>query len=326
MSLKSADYIDRLFALIPDMGCAQIAQRMEKAGVTLSKTTIERIKNKKRDLKLEELLAFSEVFHFNPEQVLVNTGKEIDQTFPGFENFISDPDAEEFRGYLGEYFCWFYSTALEEKGELISGKLFLKKAEAVQTFCEASVLLFPKKGSLKEFKGRALISKRQVLLLILTETQKDDFAIVVFRYRPLRIECQCRIGGVLTISAGENKQPVFEKLFISRKDVHEEKLQKIFPLMKLGLPTMHITESEWRKWVERYPQYKSLIPAVQQGTYAVNLNTLIEEERVPLGCVLELVGTASNEALIRLNEYEDRIAFRMIDDWNHVGGRKDEAD
>lgn len=310
-------YIKRLFELIPPKSSQQIAVELENAGYSMSKSTIDRLKRKERDLELGELLMFSSVYHFKPELVLScmeeNSDPECEQGLLDLRNFITDPDADEFKGYLGSYYCWFYSTAMEEAGEWIEGKIVLEKEETGRRHCRASVRLYLENGRVKCYQGYAVVSKMQAIWVCLTEPEMGDFATIVFRYRPFLEECQCRLGAVLTVGAGEYKQPVFQKIFLSRKRMSEECLKRVAAVLKLDLSKLRIPQNAWEKWAGKNPSVAEKIPLLKENTCIVNLNTIIENAQVSLEDVGELVALTQNERLYRLVESEDRFSFQLLD-------------
>lgn len=57
---------------------------------------------------------------------------------------------------------------------------------------------------------------------------------LAFRHRAFFVkEVQCRLGLVLTVSAGEVKRPAVHRIFLSRYPISEDILSKISPILKL---------------------------------------------------------------------------------------------
>lgn len=309
MKEEEQKYISRLFDLIPDKASQQIADKLESVGCKASRTTVDRIINGKRSIKLDELLNLCDVYHLDLFQVFDND--KFSDMGMDFCQFICDPDAEEFKGYLGEYNCWYHSTAIEEYGELIEGKLILQKTETKAKYCQASVLLSLKNGNTKIFTGKAMISKSmQAVWILLTEEDKGDFASIILRYRKFNEECVCRIGFVLTVGAGEYMRPVIQKIFLSRQDMPTEFMANIASFLKFDIVQPSLSKEKWEEWKIKYSSYANEILAKEELTYNLDLHNIIKNS-IPQDGLYELLEYSQNSVLHRLNDLEDSLSYML---------------
>lgn len=304
-------YISRLFSLIPNLSCRAIAKRMTDYGYAISPSSVERLKRNTRDLTLRELLAFCKVFDLKPNEIFTKSPKE--EGFNQNKVFINDPDTDAFQGYLGEYNCYFYSTAIEEQGKWIKGKLSLNKAEALSgKYCRASVLLYVNTPKIKIFEGHAFISvRKQGMWIQLVEKRTSDFVTIVFHYRPFIGECDCRLGAVLTMGAGDSMQPVFHKILLTRKNFTETQLAKLIPVLKIGISQIRLSEETWKNWADTNHQYVKYVPIREEHTYVANMHTVFEETDIPTEAIVELLELAQNDSVNRLRRIEDRFTYLL---------------
>lgn len=307
MKETEQSYIKRLFDLISDKTSKQIADKLEAVGCKTSRATVDRIIKCERSIKLDELLNLCNIYNLNISQIFDND--KYSNTGMDFSQFICDPDAEEFRGYLGEYNCWYHSTAIEEYGELIEGKLILQKTEAEIKYCKASVLLSLKNGSTKIFTGKAMLSiSMQAIWILLTEKDKGDFASIILRYRKFNEQCDCRIGFVLTVGAGEYMRPIIQKIFLSRQDMPSEFLKNIASFLKFDIVQPSLSKEKWEEWKQKYSSYANDILIKEEVAFNLELHNI---NSIPQDGLYELLEYSQNNVLHRLNDLEDSLSFML---------------
>lgn len=317
MNNENAFCNKRLFDLLPKVSIKRLEEMLDEAGYHMDSNTIGRLKRGERDLKVNELLMFSKVFKFSPEEVLRDEEQSAGHTFiPVAEGFFCDPNLPEFNGYLGDYRCWFYSTAQEEKGRLIGGQLSLKRTvtEAGQGYCKASVLLSLENEREKNFEGTAVISRLGVIWITLTAADKGDFSVIALRYRPFDSDCICRMGLVLTVSAGDLKIPAVGKIFIARMNCSDENAESILSVLKMELSTLRVPREKWDQWRQAHPELADGITARTEGTCLIDLHTLVKRVGMRSADLEELMSYAVNEDVLRLTEAEDGAAYMLLRD------------
>lgn len=314
MDLESRFCMERLFSLLPKISSSEIVKKLNEAGYHMSESTFNRLKRNQKDLKINELIMFADVFGFRPEQVFCQKGKETAE-IPNVRGFVANPDMPEFNGYKGEYYCWFYSTAQEENGKLIEGKMFLEDVmtEAGRKYCRASVLLSLDAGFEKKFEGNAVISEMGVIWVTLTEEGKGDFAVVAFRHRMFDSDCLCRMGMFLTISAGDRKLPAVGKIFISRLKYSEEEMGNMLVFLKLEPAILRIPHETWDKWKEENPGIYGKILECEEHTHLIELSNMIKRKEFAPSEIAELISLAKNDSIIRLDQIDDDISYLLLE-------------
>lgn len=87
-----------------------------------------------------------------------------------------------------------------------------------------------------------------------------ELSVIEFRHRSFFVkEVECRMGLALTTSAGENKLPVTQKIFIARKQITEELAQAILPFLKFTEDEILITEEKLEELRILYPEIEFVL-------------------------------------------------------------------
>lgn len=154
---------------------------------------------------------------------------------------ISDPKHRAFHGIINNRYdekdyYYFYSkpTISNEKAGFLSGKLRLTPSDD-NSFCTAKLIINTGKQDLngfdikKEFIGDAVISlPMRSCCISLNSPHYADLGFLVFSHMFLNNEkLLTRLVGCLTISAGANRRPVFEKAIITRVPLSNESLKEL---------------------------------------------------------------------------------------------------
>ena len=111
----------------------------QQKGYSVQQPEISKLKSKKCRITLYQAMAFADVLGV-PVDYLVNGGVNENTIRFSLDNrFVTQADAREFRGILGEYHTLFHSTA-EMEDKWLDGKLILSKSS--EGICRAEFTLW----------------------------------------------------------------------------------------------------------------------------------------------------------------------------------------
>lgn len=270
----------------------QLSSLCEEHGFHISQPEISRLYAGKANLTLYQLTAFAEILSVSSDYLIY--GMENEGLLKVKDHsFIIDPSNEAFEGCLGTYHTMFYSTSrFEEKP--IFGKLCFHPSRT-QNICKAEFELRTGEKDLegndiyKRYTGQLVISPRlNIAYCILKNEKIGEISFLEFRHRNFFVRSmECRMVMVLTVSAGEVKVPVHQRMFITRQVFTEEMVELITPYLK-------IAENE--EILINRKNFEALVK--KEGKLGIDFTELLEISEV--------------EEYIRLDEGEIRKIYRKL--------------
>lgn len=249
----------------------QLLKKCKELGYHLTQPELSKLLSGKTPITLYQMTAFASALDTSVEQ-LVSGAKRSERLLNiGGKSFVSDPKDEVYNGYLGTYFTILHSTSPFED-RWLSGKLTLSASKEMDGYCKASFELDTgekdKKGHslIKLYEGEILISPYLgVAYCVLVNELIGELSVIEFRHRSFFVkEVECRIGLVLTTSAGENKLPLTQKIFMARKQITEELAQAILPFLKFTLDEIPLTKEQLEELCIMYPEIE-FVPMKDRG-------------------------------------------------------------
>lgn len=178
------------------------------------------------------------------------------------KKFITNPQDEDFRGYLQKYYCYFFPTLSQEK-EILIGELELSEG---LSYCEATLSLKTNKkrngnAVYKYYTGCAIISKAvEAFYIILSSPKEGEICIINLRHFFIRHQdLDCRMAEVITNGAGERHFPTVHRMLLSRESIKKEHLQYLIPHLHLNSSDIHIKKEDLEKLKKESKTYKDLI-------------------------------------------------------------------
>lgn len=239
----------------------QLLKRSEEIGYYLTQPELSKLLAGKTPVTLYQITALAQALSVPIEQLVSGEKRSERLLNIGGKAFVTDPTDEAYNGYLGTYFTILHSTSPFED-RWLSGKLTLSASNEEDGFCKAMFELDTgerdKKGYsvIKLYEGEVLISPRLgVAYCVLVNELIGELSVIEFRHRSFFVkEVECRMGLALTTSAGENKLPVTQKIFIARKQIKEELAQAILPFLKLAEEEIFITKEQLEELRVLYPE------------------------------------------------------------------------
>lgn len=178
-------------------------------------------------------------------------------------NFVTDPRAPEFRGYLQTYYFYMFSPVTAER-KLISGRLILSAEDSI---CKAELTIEdppvadPASAS---FVGQVVISKSlSMTYIFLSSTVTGEIHVLSlrsFQYSPRRgkLFLNSRIAVMLTNGIGDYNSPSAFRMIISREKILPEHIPLIKSHLYLNGGEIAISNHALTQLSMESDQYKSL--------------------------------------------------------------------
>lgn len=256
------NFIQVLRTQYSGMSQTQLAEKCKEAGYQVSQPEISRLLAEKGTMTLYQAIAFADVLDMPLEHLLNGAGRP-EGIFLGNlrEAFITDPDAKEFDGLQGKYYVLFHSTGADEEkvleGMLQIGRMPGEKVCRVRFVLDTGVCDRQGNPIRKQYEGQTVIAPAaETIYCILSSERQGEISILAFRYRSFKVrDMACRMGLVLTVSAGEQRFPAAHKLFISRDKLTGNLRDNILQMLRLSNYEFKVSERTLETIKEQYPKY-----------------------------------------------------------------------
>lgn len=295
----------------------------QQKGYSVQQPEISKLKSKKCRITLYQAMAFADVLGV-PVDYLVNGGVNENTIRFSLDNrFVTQADAREFRGILGEYHTLFHSTA-EMEDKWLDGKLILSKSS--EGICRAEFTLWTGERNsaginiMKKYQGQAVISReREAMYCILVNDLISEMCFISFRFRTFQTkEMACRIGLVLTVSSGEDRTPIVHKIFLSREKIDKKLREIITPVLRFGNRNIFISKKNLMDLKEKYPELENEFDKIlkqQTDEYYAVSDSIQEALRLNVKERFNLQGLVKDSMdmpfTIPLTKEEDSYAYWM---------------
>lgn len=210
------------------------------------------------------------------ENITTKIENDIAKKTTSYSPLIYRADSPAFRGYLGKYHCYFYST-ISSEDNILHGRLEFEPSMSGE-HCSATMRLETKKVDehgkpiIKEYHGELIISLTMATAYCIL-TNEDIGEICFFQFHFIQInyeKLECRLAMVVTTCAGDNRRPTAHRMLISRKKLSKDLLyyisgQFLFNGSDITIPEENLEEL---RRDEKFPE-----------TFKSNLDRLIESSR-----------------------------------------------
>lgn len=242
----------------------EVANGCEKYGISTTQGTISSVENNgTKNFVL--LYTISKVLNadlsalFSEDEFTLPTVSKVLAIAPDNHSFVTDPNADEFNGYLGNYFTYFYKTASNKNRTLVFGELTFKKSDddrsCLATFCIYTGQHKTVEGQSvpvkKYYTGQLIISRhQQSAYCYLHSDQYGEICLLIFHYfRIFNDTLKSIIANVVTVSSGNNPRPVTHRMCLSNRKFTDE--EKTYLKGQLLQNDSHIllTESQYEKMI-----------------------------------------------------------------------------
>lgn len=259
-----------------------LAEQIKELGIDINQGTISKYVNGSAKVQLSVIVKLCEIFNisitdlvdenfqYNSHTITTDTSglekvniNDSNLVIPKLgKKFITNPQDEDFDGYLQKYHCYFFPTLSKEK-KILVGDLELKSKTS---YCEATLCLNTNKKKhgktvYKYYTGCAIISKAvESFYIVLSSPKEGEICIINLRHFFIRHqELDCRMAEVITNGAGERHFPTVHRMLLSRSQIKEEHYQYITPHLHLNSSDIHIREEDLEKLENETESYKGLI-------------------------------------------------------------------
>lgn len=226
--------------------------------------------------------------------------------FEKMDTIEFSPKNRFFKGYLQNYYCYYFPTSSRENSE---GKILYARLELSDAgnYCKTTLKIdtrgiYPKQESDfkfdKEYVGYTVISSsvRNVYCILLGK-DLGDFCFIAFRYIYLNHEkLFCRIAEALSSSSGtEARRPTVLRMFISNTHIKEEHMPLVASSLRLNYSKIAITRENLLKLCQHSAEYKTIVDSLLDG---LNNDTfLIFDERKDIITTAEKILTERSNVL-----------------------------
>lgn len=217
----------------------ELLELCQKHGYSISQSRLSKLQNGKTVITLYELSAFCAVLGISLNDCVWGSTLESTQELSKTVYAVNPKYDEAFKGYLGLFHVFFFSTdPYEEK--LLFGKMNFYEQHGkcmVEFILDTGVKGEEGDTVKKSYMGQMFISKSLGMAYsILVNNIIGDVAFIEFKHRNFYVrEVRSRIGMVLTTSAGNNKMPVMHRILLVRdQDIVGSKFSRLCRYLQIN--------------------------------------------------------------------------------------------
>lgn len=195
-------------------------------------------------LNVAEILSFDENLEIHVKQREKSSSNQI----------VTDARSNEFRGYMGTYFIYFYTT---KNVDAIHHGIFKLQEDSVTHQCVADLRF--RTGEKNEegidiekyYIGPVYYSvpMRTIYCEIFSE-EISEKCYLLFHYDFLAYQnLECRLATAITVSSGVKRLPTMHRLLLTRNELSEDALDYLCGQLKLNSSEILISENAYREFL-----------------------------------------------------------------------------
>lgn len=200
-------------------------------------------------------------------------------------NLITDPSNTMFKGYLQNYYCYFYPTDSaqnKDDGKMVKGILQLK---AEKNYCKATLKIDTNivdefgNTNYKLYEGVASISPAvSSVNCIMYSEDICEFCFIMFRFFKINYGKQnCRIAEALSSSSSnEDRRPTVLRMLLSQEPLAEQDLKAVAPSLFLNYSTIAISEEKLKEIGKVSEDYNNIINEITGSSNSCKMHFLKE--------------------------------------------------
>lgn len=200
-------------------------------------------------------------------------------------NLITDPSNTMFKGYLQNYYCYFYPTDSaqnKDDGKMVKGILQLK---AEKNYCKATLKIDTNivdecgNTNYKLYEGVASISPAVFSVnCIMYSEDICEFCFIMFRFFKINYGKQnCRIAEALSSSSSnEDRRPTVLRMLLSQEPLAEQDLKAVAPSLFLNYSTIAISEEKLKEIGKVSEDYNNIINEITGSSNSCKMHFLKE--------------------------------------------------
>lgn len=158
-----------------------------------------------------------------------------------FGQLLTKPQHSVFKGYIGNYHCYFYSTD-SKNPKIVRGILTISTNGTAS--CAAEIILYEGKRPIKQYSGQFFLNQYyQMWYCILVGKERQEVCLLTSNHFNSTIkENILNMALVLTTSAGMQKRPTMHRMLISRAKLKKDTLLLIQSQLMLNTDVITISE------------------------------------------------------------------------------------
>lgn len=200
----------------------------KKSGI--SQPTISKLMSKKSNFSLDDIIKISKALDVNLLKIasasydmyndnsLYYSTRSISES----DNFVINPSRQAFKGYIGNTYYVYYKSTISSEEKIIEGKLEFSSTD--DNTCSVNLKIYTGNYNIngqkiyKEYIGNMIISlPLSTCYISLVNQQIGEISYLTFAHMfVFNSDMLCRMGAVLTTSAGEHKRPTLHRMLISK--------------------------------------------------------------------------------------------------------------
>lgn len=220
-----------------------------------------------------------------------------------YGQLLAKPNHSEFKGYIGDYYCYFYSTD-SKSPKIVKGRMRISVNDLAS--CAAEVIIYEKGHVIKQYAGQFVINQHyQMWHCILVGRAHQEVCLLTSSHFISAIkENLLSMAVVLTASAGMRKRPTMHRMLISRSKINNKTLKLIQSQLMLNTDVITISEEKL------YGLEQSVAEKEQQAT---GLKEKAQYEAV-LACINYIKSNAKKTAYYQIEESIIYDSMTIADD------------
>lgn len=274
-------------ALKQNLTQKEILDKCIEAGYEISQSEISRLFSGQVTVSLYQAIALADVLDISLDDMAVGRKEKNDLRLQvEGRNFITNPQSEEFKGYMGRYMVYFQSTSQYEE-KLLCGELVFEE-DNIQKKCIATLVLdtgqTDAKGvkKIKKYSGQIIISNSvSAVYCILASSEIGELCMLELRFRKFNVqEVACKGGLAITVSAGD-RNPTVHRMLVSRKKLDGDEAWCLVNMLRMESDIINIPTYVLEKLADERPEYQALISEIyrnqKQEMYELNIRTFLDK-------------------------------------------------
>lgn len=301
----------------------------EKVGMPISQPDISKIYSAKKSMNIYQLTAVCKVLN-KPMDFFVMEEDRHRKDFCDPQGaqalFDAGSDVETYKGCFHFYYL---STALGED-KILHGLLDIgEKNGYFGLSLKLDTGTKDRQGEtiIKEYTGRILVSSALGgAYLIFKSHAIGELCMICIRHRNYSVkDMECRVGLVLTVCAGETKEPTAHRCLLIRNELNKDILEELRPWLHMVSKRICINKDKLEKILtevaSKYPNCQDEIEKVRRtpsveavelyaDTMKNQLSMKEEEFTYLLSLLYGAVNTAEN---YKVSEFDDTQLYKKLE-------------
>lgn len=290
-------------------------------------------------------LSTADLLSLNPDESLHVPTENVMQTT---QHIIRDATHDAFRGYLGDYHIYFYTTKNEDF--IHEGTFHLIK-EPSTNHCLAN---FRFKTGIKDEHGNDIEKcywgpvyysiPMQTMYCELSSEEIGEKGYMLFHYDFLTYQrLECRLAVAITVSSGLRRLPTMHKLLLTRTPLSPDELHFLSGQLKLNNSEILISENAFREFLrdpklppkffqyfgeketiaERFISSVASIPYLSFNESFISDSFLPPLEKAQIICLLRKYSTAPKYN--KISDKADEIVYKFLQMQNESKENDDQS-